>query len=66
MRTSTVSFTWGDRHPREIAAVLGGQDIFVWDGNHYALVVTERLGLEGKGDMARIGAVHASEAPVTR
>ena len=57
-RVPTVSFTWGDRHPREIAAALGEQGIFVWDGNYYALAVTERLGLEGKGGMVRIGAVH--------
>ena len=57
-RVPTVSFTWEDRHPRAIAAALGEQGIFVWDGNHYALAVTERLGLEGKGGMVRIGAVH--------
>ena len=57
-RVPTVSFTWGDRHPREIAAALGGQGVFVWDGNYYALAVTERLGLEGKGGMVRIGAVN--------
>ena len=57
-RVPTVSFTWEDRHPREIAAALGEQGIFVWDGNYYALAVTERLGLEGKGGMVRIGAVH--------
>jgi selenocysteine lyase/cysteine desulfurase len=27
-------------------------------GNYYALAVTERLGLEDKGGMVRIGAVH--------
>jgi cysteine desulfurase family protein (TIGR01976 family) len=57
-RVPTVSFTWEGRHPREIAAALGKQGIFVWDGNYYALAVTERLGLEGKGGMVRIGAVH--------
>ncbi|MBL7199133.1 MAG: aminotransferase class V-fold PLP-dependent enzyme [Anaerolineae bacterium] len=57
-RVPTVSFTWGDRHPRDIAAALGEQGIYVWDGNYYALAVTERLGLEGKGGMVRIGAVH--------
>ena len=57
-RVPTVSFTWEGRHPREIAAALGEQGIFVWDGNYYALAVTERLGLEGKGGMVRIGAVH--------
>ena len=57
-RVPTVSFTWEGHHPREIAAALGEQGIFCWDGNYYALAVTERLGLEGKGGMVRIGAVH--------
>jgi selenocysteine lyase/cysteine desulfurase len=48
----------GDCRPRDIAAELGKQGIFVWDGNYYALAVTERLGVEGKGGMVRIGAVH--------
>ena len=47
-RVPTVSFTWGDRHPRDIAAAWGEHDIFVWDGNYYALAVIERLGLEGQ------------------
>ena len=50
-RVLTVSFTWGDRHPRDIAAALGEQGVFVCDGNYYALVVTERLGVEAKGGM---------------
>jgi selenocysteine lyase/cysteine desulfurase len=57
-RVPTVSFTWEDRHPRDIAAALGERGIYFWDGNYYALAVTERLGLEGKGGMVRIGAVH--------
>jgi selenocysteine lyase/cysteine desulfurase len=57
-RVPTVSFTWEGRHPRDIAAALGEQGIFVWDGNYYALAVTERLGLESRGGMVRIGAVH--------
>jgi selenocysteine lyase/cysteine desulfurase len=57
-RVPTVSFTWEGRHPRDVAAALGEQGIFVWDGNYYALAVTTRLGLEGKGGMVRIGAVH--------
>jgi cysteine desulfurase family protein (TIGR01976 family) len=57
-RVPTVSFTWGDRHPRDIAATLGEQGIYVWDGNYYALAVTTRLGVEDKGGMVRIGAVH--------
>ena len=41
---------------------MGEQGIYVWDGKTYALAVTERLGLESKGGMVRIGAVHAGEA----
>jgi cysteine desulfurase family protein (TIGR01976 family) len=57
-RVPTVSFTWEGRHPREIAMALGDQGIYVWDGNYYALAVTERLGLEDSGGMVRVGAVH--------
>jgi cysteine desulfurase family protein (TIGR01976 family) len=57
-RVPTVSFTWEGHHPRQVARALGERGIFVWDGNYYALSVTERLGLEGKGGMVRIGAVH--------
>ena len=57
-RVPTVSFTWEGRHPRDVAKALGDQGIYVWDGNYYALAVTERLGLEDKGGMVRVGAVH--------
>jgi len=30
----------------------------VWDGNYYALAVTERLGVEESGGMVRVGIVH--------
>ena len=30
----------------------------MWDGNYYALAVTQRLDLEDKGGMLRVGAVH--------
>ncbi len=59
-RVSTVSFTLQGREPRKIAEELAAQGIYVWDGNYYALAVTERLGLEGKGGMVRVGAAHYS------
>jgi selenocysteine lyase/cysteine desulfurase len=65
-RVPTVSFTWGECKPRDIAAALGEQGIFVWDGNYYALAVTDRLGLEGKGGMVRIGAVHYNTVEETQ
>ena len=30
----------------------------MWDGNYYALAVTERLGVEDSGGMVRVGLVH--------
>jgi cysteine desulfurase family protein (TIGR01976 family) len=57
-RVPTVSFTLEGHAPREIAEALGRAGIYVWDGNYYALAVTERLGLEASGGMVRIGLVH--------
>jgi selenocysteine lyase/cysteine desulfurase len=37
---------------------LAQENIYVWDGNYYALNVTERLGLEDSGGMVRVGAAH--------
>jgi selenocysteine lyase/cysteine desulfurase len=41
-----------------VAERLGGEAIFVWDGNYYALAVTERLGVEESGGMVRVGIAH--------
>ena len=57
-RVPTISFSWQGHHPRAVAEALGQEGIFVWDGNYYALAVTERLGLEDQGGMVRVGAVH--------
>jgi hypothetical protein len=37
---------------------LDEANIFTWDGNYYALAVTERLKQEGSGGMERVGPVH--------
>ena len=47
-----------DLPPRNVAEQLAQENIYVWDGNYYALNVTERLGLEGSGGMVRVGAAH--------
>jgi len=57
-RVPTVSFTLKGWHPRDIAEQLDKANIYVWDGNYYALAVTERLGLEASGGMLRVGPVH--------
>ena len=40
------------------AAFLGDRGIFTWDGNFYALNLTERLGVQDSGGLLRIGLVH--------
>jgi len=57
-RVPTVSFTLEGWTPRQVAERLAGEGIFVWDGNFYALSVTERLGLEESGGLVRVGLVH--------
>lgn len=57
-RVPTFSFTLKEWHPRRLAEELARQDIYAWDGNYYALTVTERLGLEESGGMLRVGPVH--------
>jgi len=57
-RAPTLAFRLGDRAPRIIAEEMDKDGIFVWDGNYYALEVTRRLGVEDKGGMVRVGAVH--------
>jgi cysteine desulfurase family protein (TIGR01976 family) len=53
--------------PLELATRLGERGIFTWDGNYYALNLTERLGVEKDGGFLRIGFVHYNtEAEVDR
>lgn len=56
-RCSTLSLRIGDDSPKEIARFLAKRGIFTWDGNYYALNLTERLQVEEKGGMLRIGFV---------
>jgi selenocysteine lyase/cysteine desulfurase len=57
-RCSTVSIRLANYTPTEIATFLGERGIFTWDGNYYALNLTERLGVEAVGGLLRIGLVH--------
>ena len=61
-RCSTISLRIGDNHPTEIAKFLGNRGIFTWDGNFYAMNLSERLGVEPKGGVLRIGLVHYNTA----
>jgi selenocysteine lyase/cysteine desulfurase len=57
-RAPTVAFTLEGYRPRQVAERLGQAGIFIWDGNYYALAVTERLGVEESGGMVRVGIAH--------
>ena len=57
-RVPTFSFTLEGQAPREVAERLGQQGLHAWDGNFYALGVTQRLGLEERGGLVRVGAAH--------
>ena len=46
------------RSPLELATKLGDNGIFTWDGNYYALNLTERLSVEQSGGFLRLGLVH--------
>ncbi len=57
-RVATISFTKEGVTPAQIAAHLDRHNIYVWNGNFYALGATTRLGLEGHGGLLRVGATH--------
>lgn len=57
-RVPTFSFTLKGQSSRSVAEKLAQKGIYVWDGNYYAINVTERLGLEESGGMVRVGAAH--------
>jgi cysteine desulfurase family protein (TIGR01976 family) len=44
--------------PLELSSKLGDRGFFTWDGNYYALNLTERLDVEKTGGFLRIGLFH--------
>jgi selenocysteine lyase/cysteine desulfurase len=52
-----VVFTKEGHAAAEVAAYLGQQDIYVWDGNYYAVEIMDRLGHTEHG-MVRVGLAH--------
>jgi selenocysteine lyase/cysteine desulfurase len=61
-RCSTVSLRLQGHTPTEVATFLGERGIFTWDGNFYALNLTERLGVQSTGGLLRIGLIHYNTA----
>jgi cysteine desulfurase family protein (TIGR01976 family) len=47
-----------EQTPLALATNLGEQGFFTWDGNYYALNLTEHLDVESSGGFLRIGLVH--------
>jgi cysteine desulfurase family protein (TIGR01976 family) len=57
-RCATLAVRIENHTPLELATKLGEHGIFTWDGNYYALNLTEHLGVEKSGGFLRIGLVH--------
>ena len=57
-RCPTFAIRIEGRTPLELATKLGEHGMFTWDGNYYAINLTERLGVEKDGGFLRIGFVH--------
>ena len=61
-RVPTVAIRIDGYSPLQLAQYLGEQGIFTWDGNYFAINLTERLGVEKSGGLLRIGLVHYNTA----
>jgi cysteine desulfurase family protein (TIGR01976 family) len=61
-RVPTLALTAQERTPAELAQHLAGCEMYTWNGNMYALELTERLGLEEKGGVLRVGLLHYNTA----
>jgi len=57
-RCATIAVRIEGHAPLELATKLGERGFFTWDGNYYALNVTEQLDVERLGGFLRIGLVH--------
>jgi cysteine desulfurase family protein (TIGR01976 family) len=57
-RTPTFCFNVAGRRPRDVAELLAEQDIYVWDGNYYALEPMRALGIDDTGGAVRAGFLH--------
>jgi cysteine desulfurase family protein (TIGR01976 family) len=57
-RCPTIAVRITGHPPLELATKLGERGFFTWDGNYYALNLTERLDVEKDGGFLRIGLFH--------
>ncbi len=61
-RCPTIAVRIEGHTPLELATKLGERGFFTWDGNYYAIDLTERLDVEKSGGFLRIGLVHYNTA----
>jgi cysteine desulfurase family protein (TIGR01976 family) len=61
-RCATLAVRIDGYTPLELAGKLGERGFFTWDGNYYALNLTEHLDVEKSGGFLRIGLVHYNTA----
>jgi selenocysteine lyase/cysteine desulfurase len=61
-RCPTIAVRVEGHTPLELATRLGERGFFTWDGNYYALNLTERLDVEKDGGFLRIGLAHYNTA----
>jgi cysteine desulfurase family protein (TIGR01976 family) len=61
-RCPTVAVRIAGHPPLKLATELGQRGFFTWDGNYYALNLTEHLGVEKDGGFLRIGLAHYNTA----
>ncbi len=57
-RVATVAMRKRGTTPAQLARALAEENIFAWDGNFYALSMSERMGVEGNGGWLRLGLAH--------
>ena len=57
-RCGTFALRIANHTPLELATKLAERGLFTWDGNYYALNLTEHLDVEKTGGFLRIGLVH--------
>ena len=61
-RCPTFAVRIANHTPVKLATALGERGFFTWDGNYYALNLTERLDVEKDGGFLRIGIAHYNTA----
>jgi cysteine desulfurase family protein (TIGR01976 family) len=61
-RCATLAIRIAGHTPLELSTQLGDRGFFTWDGNYYALNLTEHLDVEKSGGFLRIGLVHYNTA----